>query len=237
MDRQSTAWRARADFYRSLNNRTPEINRARDLFDPGKDPLRTMRKHHAAKDIKFVPREDWAQYSPKLKGHESLEFDRTPFQTYNKITLHHTGWQNSPWAVEDLHRGKKSPAEVWLREKLKRQLYDSADVAYDFMISKNGTIYQGRSLDYEGAHVGGHNTDNIGIAFLGDFTSGKVRAPQLEAYRRLYEKLNSKFAPKGQKLSVYSHGYFSAIKDAELRGAQRQLKPLGTIFDQPDSAP
>jgi len=181
MDRQSAAWRARANFYRSLNQRTSNNNRARDLFDPGKDPWRTMRRHHAAKNIQFVPRENWAQYSPKMKGHNSLELDRTPFQTYNKITLHHTGLHESPQVVESLHRGKLNSPLLLLRDLLGRDPYDSADVGYDFMISKHGTIFQGRNLDYEGAHVTGHNTDNIGIAFLGDFTSGKVTVPQLEA--------------------------------------------------------
>jgi len=237
MNHQSTAWRARADFYRSLNHRTPKIDRARDLFDPGKDPLRTIRKHHAAKDIRFVPREDWAQYSPKLTGHESLEIDRTPFQPYNKITLHHTGWHESPLAVESLHRGKLNSLLLKARDIWGGEPYNSADVGYDFMISKHGNIYQGRNLGYEGAHVAGHNTDNIGIAFLGDYTSRKISGPQLEAYRRLSENLNSKFAPKGHKLPVYSHGYFSKIKDAELRGARKQLRPLGVIFDQPDTTP
>lgn len=47
------------------------------------------------------------------------------------------------------------------------------DVGYHFLIGSNGTIYEGRPLHLLGAHVGGHNTGNIGISFVGCYhTSG-----------------------------------------------------------------
>lgn len=43
------------------------------------------------------------------------------------------------------------------------------DIGYHFLIGADGTIYEGRPLDQLGAHVGGHNSGNIGIAFVGCF--------------------------------------------------------------------
>ena len=43
------------------------------------------------------------------------------------------------------------------------------DIGYHFLIGRDGTIYEGRPLTQLGAHVGGHNTGNIGIAFVGCF--------------------------------------------------------------------
>ena len=47
------------------------------------------------------------------------------------------------------------------------------DIGYHFLITRDGTIYEGRPLDLRGAHVGGHNTGNVGVSLVGCFhTSG-----------------------------------------------------------------
>ncbi|GAB4213145.1 MAG: hypothetical protein OHK0013_36740 [Sandaracinaceae bacterium] len=47
------------------------------------------------------------------------------------------------------------------------------DIGYHFLIGIDGTIYEGRPLHLLGAHVGGNNSGNIGISFVGCFhTSG-----------------------------------------------------------------
>jgi len=45
------------------------------------------------------------------------------------------------------------------------------DVGYHFLIGVDGRIYEGRPLELLGSHVGGHNTGNIGISFIGCFGS------------------------------------------------------------------
>ncbi|MCB9593553.1 MAG: N-acetylmuramoyl-L-alanine amidase [Sandaracinaceae bacterium] len=43
------------------------------------------------------------------------------------------------------------------------------DVGYHFLVGTDGSIYEGRPLHLLGAHVGGNNTGNIGISFIGCF--------------------------------------------------------------------
>lgn len=45
------------------------------------------------------------------------------------------------------------------------------DTGYHFLVSIDGTVWEGRPLDFLGAHVGGHNTGNVGISFIGCFHS------------------------------------------------------------------
>jgi len=45
------------------------------------------------------------------------------------------------------------------------------DVGYHFLVATDGTVYEGRPLNLVGAHVGHHNTGNIGIAHVGCFHS------------------------------------------------------------------
>lgn len=43
------------------------------------------------------------------------------------------------------------------------------DVGYHFLVGIDGSVYEGRPLDLRGAHVGGHNTGNVGVSFIGCF--------------------------------------------------------------------
>ncbi|MCA9610886.1 MAG: N-acetylmuramoyl-L-alanine amidase, partial [Myxococcales bacterium] len=43
------------------------------------------------------------------------------------------------------------------------------DVGYHFLVGQDGRVYEGRPLELLGAHVGGANTGNVGIAFIGCF--------------------------------------------------------------------
>lgn len=72
------------------------------------------------------------------------------------------------------------------------------DIGYHFLIGRDGTIYEGRPLEQLGAHVGGQNSGNIGIAFVGCFDgvcprSYGSRTPSEAAVRaagRLVHKLS-----------------------------------------------
>ncbi len=48
------------------------------------------------------------------------------------------------------------------------------DIAYHFIIGRDGTIYEGRDINVRGAHVIGGNTGKIGVLWLGDFEPGWV---------------------------------------------------------------
>lgn len=43
------------------------------------------------------------------------------------------------------------------------------DVGYHFLVSLDGRVWEGRPIHLLGAHVGGHNTGNIGVSFMGCF--------------------------------------------------------------------
>lgn len=48
----------------------------------------------------------------------------------------------------------------------------SNDMGYHFMITHSGTIYEGRRVNYKGAHVGVANTGKLGILVDGCFEPG-----------------------------------------------------------------
>ncbi|MFB9737313.1 peptidoglycan recognition protein [Streptomyces thermocoprophilus] len=63
------------------------------------------------------------------------------------------------------------------------------DIGYNFLVDKCGTIYEGRAGGVAkpvlGAHTLGFNTNSMGIAVLGTFTSAKPPAATLDGVARL----------------------------------------------------
>ncbi|MEO1271181.1 MAG: N-acetylmuramoyl-L-alanine amidase [Myxococcota bacterium] len=43
------------------------------------------------------------------------------------------------------------------------------DIGYHFLVTIDGQIWEGRPVQFLGSHVGGHNTNNIGVSFVGCF--------------------------------------------------------------------
>lgn len=48
-----------------------------------------------------------------------------------------------------------------------------AGIGYNFYITKDGIIYQGRGWDYVGAHCSGYNSTSLGICFEGNYDTEK----------------------------------------------------------------
>lgn len=65
-----------------------------------------------------------------------------------------------------------------------------ADIGYNWLVDEHGTIYEGRGWDVLGAHAAGHNTESIGVCFIGRDRPGTVDAgPQARAaVRWLYDQ-------------------------------------------------
>jgi hypothetical protein len=88
------------------------------------------------------------------------------YANFTHLTVHHTVTSNSDtdWAAR--------VRAIWNQHAISQNW---GDIGYHFLVAGNGTIYQGRSGALTGdpiaAHVGGHNTRNMGVSMMGDFTS------------------------------------------------------------------
>ncbi|MFU7514886.1 peptidoglycan recognition family protein [Clostridium sp. HCS.1] len=91
---------------------------------------------------------------------ENLNMNNKP----NKIIIHHTALAKaSPEEINEFHKSKG-----W------------KGIGYNFYISKNGTIYEGRPEGSEGAHTLGENSSSIGICLEGNFEDEEVKEAQLK---------------------------------------------------------
>jgi len=95
------------------------------------------------------------------------------------------------WMQYEDTRGKVHEIRRWHVEENKW-----SDIGYHYLVDRNGTVAEGRSVEKVGAHVKGHNTNSIGICLLGGH--GSTRTDKFEdnftyeqdkALRRLISQL------------------------------------------------
>lgn len=83
----------------------------------------------------------------------------------NKITIHCSASKNGvKWDISEIRK-----------EHLSRGF---SDVGYHVVIQPDGEMQPGRPLNQPGAHVEGHNTNNLGICLIGTdkFTGAQFKA-------------------------------------------------------------
>lgn len=81
------------------------------------------------------------------------------------------------------------------------------DIGYHFVITKNGRIKWGRSLEMIGAHCKGHNIDSIGICLTGRNNFSQEQFYFLEV---LLKKIMREF--KIPKENIFGHNHFNKHK-------------------------
>lgn len=166
----------------------------------------------------MVERGKWAKFPADP---HRLTDAKTPYTT---ITLHHIGHELTPQAVEMVHRNREAPLDSMARHVAHAfgaaQTYDTyGDVGYNFLIGQDGTIYEGRALKSEGAHVRGHNPGNIGIAFLGDYGDKPFNDAQIRSSAALVGQLSHIFKIGPDR--VFTHAQWDKDRPTELREPSR----------------
>jgi hypothetical protein len=110
-----------------------------------------------------IPRREWTSAPPNLAL-------INPMNGINRITVHHDGMD--PVTL----RGR---SDVTARLELIRRAHVSphptqdnkpwADIGYHYIIDPQGRIWEGRPIQYQGAHVRNSNEHNLGVMVLGNF--------------------------------------------------------------------
>jgi hypothetical protein len=67
-----------------------------------------------------------------------------------------------------------------------------ADIGYHYVVDRNGRVWEGRDMKWQGAHVQGRNEGNIGVLCLGNFELQSPSDKQLEATEQILSCLMQK---------------------------------------------
>lgn len=87
-----------------------------------------------------------------------------------------------------------------------------SDIGYHYVVYRDGSIHIGRDESIIGAHCTGHNTNSIGVCYIGGVaTDGKTpKDTRTEAQKISLLKLLSELKKKYPKAKVYPHYKFAA---------------------------
>lgn len=114
------------------------------------------------------------------------------------ITVHHDGIPTVFWG-EDL-AGCRSRIE-FIRRGHRNKGW--GDIGYHLIIDRAGRVWEGRPLQWQGAHVRNHNEGNIGILVMGNFEVQKPTQAQLASLDRVVRTAKSQW--KVAKKNLRSH--------------------------------
>jgi hypothetical protein len=146
------------------------------------------------------PRSEWSAKPPQAS--------MTPM-TPERVTIHHTASSNATTQSPEVQlRGWQSfhMGKGW------------SDIGYHFLVDPTGQLWQGRDLDYQGAHVGNHNKGNVGVSFMGTYTTHQPSAAQIKSVGRLIAWLASSFAVSVDTAHVKGHRDFPGHETNECPG-------------------
>ncbi len=93
--------------------------------------------------------------------------------TIKRITVHHDGMRPFYASTESASQGRLDNIR---RSHLGRGW---GDVGYHYIIDRAGRTYEGRPLQYQGAHVKFNNPGNIGVMCMGNFDEQSPTQAQL----------------------------------------------------------
>ena len=143
----------------------------------------------------YTPRSAWASGTVNVG-------DTEPMAKPWRITVHHSG------NVSDDDGDPKSMLRTFERN---HQEKGWACIGYHFIIAKDGRVFEGRPLKYQGAHAGGENNlGNIGVCLMGDFDTTQVPKAQREALFDTLDRLGRTYGIK--RNNVYGHRDFKTTE-------------------------
>jgi hypothetical protein len=157
-----------------------------DLPDPGPCPTKpgvALAEARVEIPTGVIRRSQWAKGQP-------IRSQLNPMLPPRYITVHHEGWE--PFLTTDFEETKARMEQVRIGH-LNAKGGGYADIGYHFVIDRAGRVWEGRSLQWQGAHVKKRNEHNIGVMCLGNFEEQKPTAAQVTALDRHLRSLMLKY--------------------------------------------
>jgi hypothetical protein len=142
--------------------------------------------------MQIITRSGWNAAAPKSPVVQTTWSRRTGF------VVHHSGARDDQTvrSIQDYHMTSDQLTRGGWR-----------DIGYNFLVDRDGKIYEGVGWLGIGAQVAGHNTATIGVCIIGDYSKSLPPTAALDSVARLYREANRR---KGATLSIFSHRQLGA---------------------------
>lgn len=117
------------------------------------------------------------------------------------LTVHHTGTPNND--------SISAPARMRQMQAYHIDNNGWCDFGYHYTVGIDGKVYQGRDPDRTGAHVGNHNTNNVGISVVGTFVNFSPRESQLNALTDISRWVVNRYGIQKNRTYIRGHKEWS----------------------------
>lgn len=117
------------------------------------------------------------------------------------ITVHHTATPNND--------SISSPARMRQMQAYHIDNNGWCDFGYHYTVGIDGKVYEGRDADRTGAHVGNHNTNNVGISVVGTFVNFSPRESQLNALTDISRWVVNRYGIPKSRSNILGHKEWS----------------------------
>lgn len=190
---------AEAGFHRVLAQpRTTELQRQRARN--GLQRAARVADGGAGTSVDLIARAAWG-------AARAIPARMTPHQgRWTRITVHH-----SAEPTHEIGGTSRGAVGSYLQRVQDFHMNDAThrwgDVGYHFFVDPQGRVFEGRSLQWQGAHASGsNNVDNIGVCLLGDYDNERPSSAALEGLEGLLDDLRAQHAVSTSR--VYGHSEF-----------------------------
>ncbi len=126
--------------------------------------------------VRIYSREDWGAAAPRCA---------LSTMTPNRATIHHTVTPTTDSLTPQQRLRQIQSYHMWTN--------GWCDIGYNYLVSRDGRVWRGRGATKVGAHVSNNNTGNIGISFMGTYTSTAPTSTQMCESAKLLRRLSSDF--------------------------------------------
>lgn len=141
--------------------------------------------------INAVARSRWARTGP-------IASRVNPMNGINRITVHHEG-SSTFWSAD--YNTTATRIENIRHYHVGERRF--GDIGYHYIVDRAGTVWEGRDIRYQGAHVSEQNEHNIGIMCLGNFDKQSPTDAQLGALRATVAGLAAHY--RVSRSRIYTH--------------------------------
>ncbi len=160
--------------------------------------LSDLRRTASGPAFAVVERSTWGARNPVLAD---LDKNRAP---YRRITVHHSAMPN-PVPLDGTLKASCEGVRQVQSSHMDGRGY--GDIGYHYVIDPYGRVFEGRQMQWQGAHANKENNiQNIGVCLLGNFETQRPAGPALEALERVLGALRGQH--KIPLNRVYLHGEF-----------------------------
>lgn len=164
-----------------------------------------------------LPRSAWAKMGVARMN------NIVPMGGIDRITVHHDGMN----AFNSTDQSSAASRIEQVRQShTKRKARDGtlwADIGYHYVIDPAGRVWEGRSIQYQGAHVEFNNEHNLGIMCLGNYNDQRPTAAQKATIDRFVAEQMRRYRVPITR--VYTH---QEIRSTECPGASLQAYMVQT---------